>query len=201
MYRMSQIPTIAVQNTMSIREFLQSLNFSNGAQIEIVPMLNFFNMVLVNGKQMYFAGLGFSSFDTNIPHALDEAVTRIRQAAAHFPDPNFPSMVTFVIIVSDKVTVLELDVAYERSNIRYEVDSDSDSDEEIGDYKLLFSDRFLEESQEHLILPSMVALNPQATPPTTDRGIFLSLKDGESLFFASGIVTGCLTDAFDRHQS
>ena len=200
---MSQIPTIAVQNTMSIGEFLQSLNFANGAQIQPKPiMLNMFNMVLVNGEQMYFAGLEFNSSNPNIPRALDEAVTRIREAAAHFTDPDFPSMVTFVLIVDDKVTVLELDVADERSNIRYEEDSDSDSDsdEEIGNYKLLCSDRFLGESQERLILPSMVALNPQTTPPPIDRGIFLSLKDGESLF-ASGIVSRCLTDAFDKHQS
>ena len=185
---------------MSLWEFLESLNFANGARIQTMPVLYFFSMVLVNGEQMYFVGLEFSSFEPNIPHALDEAVTRIRQAAAHFTDPNFPSMLTFVLILDDKVTVLELDITHERSNIRYEVDSDSDSDEEIGDYKLLCSDRFLEESQERLILPSMVALNPQTTPPPIDRGIFLSLKDGESLF-ASGIVTGCLTDAFDKHQS
>ena len=118
MYRISHIPTIAVDNTMYIWVFLQSLNFASGAQIQLTDFPDFFSMVLDNGKQMYFVGLEIRSSETNVTRAMDEAGERIRIVADSLSGPGFPSKLPIVLILDDKVTAMDFDVPYEISNIR-----------------------------------------------------------------------------------
>jgi len=174
---MSHIPSISVQNPLSATEFLQSLHFTNGAQIEPLYAEGFFSMQLANGKKMYFFGLEFRSSEPNLPLALTEAIEKAADSGEQIDTSNLPwPIAPLVLILDDKVTVLELNL-----------DTHCEP---------LFSRKFIRDSQGHLIWPSIDALIPVATP--RGYGIFLSLRDGERVF-ASGIVRGCLTDAFDKH--
>ena len=113
---------MSAQNTMSVWEFLQSLNLADGGRIERTALSDLFTMVLEDGKPMYFVGLQFCYSDTEVSRTLVEAVVKIRDYVREFAGILSAYGVPFVILQDDTVIAVEIDVGDVESKILEKVD-------------------------------------------------------------------------------